>query len=191
MKTIFISNFCLMAVLFFVFSCGGSESSPSPTPSPADCSKKPSVSVSAIVASACGQTGGSFEVTASGGVGKLTYSINGTNFQDANSFKNLAAGKYTVTVKDANGCSNTAQASIESGTSYQTSIKSIIEANCATSGCHSGAQSPNFTSFANIQANAEKIKARTVAKTMPPSGGLTDQQINLIKCWVDDGAKNN
>lgn len=183
-----MAHLCLVLLLFAIVSCG-SESSPSP--SAADCSKKPSVSVTAIVASPCGQTGGSFEVTASGGVGKLTYSINGTSFQEANSFKNLAAGKYTVTVKDANNCTNTAQATVESGTSYKASVKSIIEANCATSGCHRGSQSPNLSSFANIQANAERIKIRTVAKTMPPSGGLSDQQINLIKCWVDDGAKDN
>ncbi len=182
-------HFCLTASLFFVFSCGGSGSSPSP--STPDCSQKPSVSVTGIVASPCGQTGGGFDVSASGGVGKLTYSINGTTFQDANSFKNLAAGKYTVTVKDANNCTNTAQATVESGTSYRNSVKSIIETNCAVSGCHAGSQSPNFTSFTNIQANAERIKTRTTAKTMPPSGGLSDQQINLIKCWVDDGAKDN
>ncbi len=189
MKTILLANFCLLAGLFFAFSCGSSESSPSP--SAADCSKKPSVSVTGIVASPCGQTGGSFDVTASGGVGKITYSINGTSFQDANSFKNLAAGKYTVTVKDANNCTNTAQATVESGTSYKAAVKSIIETSCAISGCHAGSQSPNFTSFANIQANAERIKTRTLAKTMPPSSRLSDQQINLIKCWVDDGAKDN
>lgn len=54
-----------------------------------------------------GQTDGSITVTASGGTGTLTYSIDATNFQASNSFQNLAAGNYTITVKDDNDCTFT------------------------------------------------------------------------------------
>jgi len=37
----------------------------------------------------------------------LKYSINGTEWQTTRSFTNLSAGIYTVTVKDANGCTGT------------------------------------------------------------------------------------
>jgi hypothetical protein len=47
---------------------------------------------------------GSITVTASGGTGTLTYSKDGTNFQASNVFTGLTAGDYTITVKDANGC---------------------------------------------------------------------------------------
>ncbi len=42
----------------------------------------------------------------------LTYSINGTTFQSSNIFTGLAAGNYTVTVKNASGCTGTTQVTI-------------------------------------------------------------------------------
>ncbi len=48
---------------------------------------------------------GSIEITASGGTASLQYSIDdGANWQSAGQFENLAAGSYTIKVKDANEC---------------------------------------------------------------------------------------
>lgn len=41
---------------------------------------------------------------ASGGTGPYTYSIDGVNFQSTPSFSDMAGGPYTITVKDAAGC---------------------------------------------------------------------------------------
>jgi hypothetical protein len=41
--------------------------------------------------------------TAGGGISPYTYSLNGTTFQAGNTFT-VSAGTYTVTIKDANGC---------------------------------------------------------------------------------------
>lgn len=49
-------------------------------------------------------------VTATGGAGVLEYSINGVAFQSGNEFLDLANGVYTVTVRDENGCTSTAEA---------------------------------------------------------------------------------
>ena len=43
--------------------------------------------------------------TAQGGTGAITYSIDGVNFQTSATFAGLADGTYTLTVRDANGCS--------------------------------------------------------------------------------------
>src|SRR5690606_1149380 len=50
---------------------------------------------------------GVITVTAMGGTGDLEYSIDDENFQEENFFENLAAGTYTVTVRDENGCTST------------------------------------------------------------------------------------
>ncbi|RDC66444.1 M4 family metallopeptidase [Adhaeribacter pallidiroseus] len=47
----------------------------------------------------------SFTVSVSGGAAPYSYSLDNSNFQNSNEFKNLATGKtYTVYVKDAGGC---------------------------------------------------------------------------------------
>ena len=54
-------------------------------------------------------TDGEFTISAWGGTGTLQYSKdNGTTYQAANVFSNLAAGNYKVKVRDANGCTSTA-----------------------------------------------------------------------------------
>lgn len=54
-----------------------------------------------------GLTDGSFTVTATGGDGSFSYSLDGTNFSTTNAFTGLAAGNYTVTVKDGSDCTAT------------------------------------------------------------------------------------
>ena len=51
-----------------------------------------------------GGSDGSVEVSGSGGTPSYQYSINGVDFFDSGTFGPLAAGNYTVTVADANGC---------------------------------------------------------------------------------------
>src|SRR4029079_16642335 len=50
--------------------------------------------------------GGTTTITASGSSGTpaYTYSTNGTVFQASATFSGAGAGSYTITVKDANGC---------------------------------------------------------------------------------------
>jgi hypothetical protein len=59
-----------------------------------------------------GSTNGVITVSSSGGTGALTYSKDGTNYQSSNVFSGLAAGSYTLTTKDANGCTKTATTTI-------------------------------------------------------------------------------
>ncbi|MFH6956141.1 T9SS type B sorting domain-containing protein [Flavobacterium aquidurense] len=63
-----------------------------------------------VNASAVGQClgDGDYTITATGsGVGTLEYSIDGTNFKTDNKFIVTVAKDYTITVKDANGCTAT------------------------------------------------------------------------------------
>ena len=81
------------------------------------------------------------------------------------------------------------------GTSFAQTIQPIINANCAISGCHvTGQQNPPLTTYEQVAANADRVKARTSNGTMPPTSSglsLTIEDIESIACWVDDGAPNN
>ncbi|MBL0356834.1 MAG: SprB repeat-containing protein [Chitinophagaceae bacterium] len=73
----------------------------------------PSPLITAIPAAAtCGNTNGTITAFGSNGTGALQYSINGNIFQPGNTFTSLTPGAYTVTVKDANGCTNTTSVTI-------------------------------------------------------------------------------
>lgn len=90
----------VIAVGMFLFSCSNEKG-----PSPNDCQLNP-VKIVTIQSSlaTCGAQDGSLEITASGGNGEYTYSIDGTNFQSGHKFTGLQAGSYNVSVKDMNDC---------------------------------------------------------------------------------------
>jgi hypothetical protein len=57
------------------------------------------------------QSNGSITAAATGGAG-FTYSLNNGAFQTSGTFSNLAAGTYTITAKNSNGCTGTTQVSL-------------------------------------------------------------------------------
>lgn len=83
--------------------------------------------------------------------------------------------------------------------SFQEDVRPIIETKCAISGCHNGdlGQDLNWSVFENFHARAASglVKFRVTHRIMPPSsspaGPLTQDQINAIACWTDQGALNN
>lgn len=60
-----------------------------------------------LVQPACVGNLGSITVNGGGGVAPYTYSFNGLNFQAGNVISPLVSGSYTITIKDANGCTAT------------------------------------------------------------------------------------
>lgn len=139
----------------------------------------------------CGTADGRIAVTASGGVAPYLFSLNGNATQSDGVFSGLGSGTYTLLVADSEGCELEQEVVLTSGISYQNSIRTIIETDCAISGCHNGSVSPDLRSFSSIQSSANRIKARTQNRSMPRGRTLTQTEIDLIACWVDDGALNN
>lgn len=143
-------------------------------------------------AAGCETAQGRIVVETFGGQAPYEYAINGGVFQSSNIFNNLSAGNFQVIARDAQGCSISQNAVLTSGVSFQNTIQVIIETNCALPNCHGGSQPPDLRGFANIQNQRERIRVRTSNRSMPVGGlRLTDEQIQAISCWVEDGAPQN
>jgi archaellin len=142
----------------------------------------------------CASPNGSITVNVSGGIPPYEYKIGTGAFVSSNIFSSLKGGNYIITVQDDADCLITINNTVPStAVSFQTQIKEILELNCIKSGCHNGDNGAdrNWSIFSNVQNKATNIKSRTTSGTMPPSGALPQNQIDLIACWVDNGAQNN
>lgn len=136
----------------------------------------------------CNTNNGEIRVKGTGGSKPYQYKLEASGtYQNDSVFKNLSAGTHQIFVQDNDGCETNQSAILTSGVQFS-EVKTIVSTNCALSGCHNGSISPNLSIDANIKASSSRIKARTGAGTMPPSGPLSTQQVNAIACWVDDGA---
>lgn len=83
---------------------------------------------------------------------------------------------------------------------YQNGISAIFETSCSYSGCHSGPAPGNFTNYDGIASYIDGglLERRVlVDRNMPPinaTGGptsLSDEEIELFKCWVQAGYPEN
>lgn len=83
----------------------------------------PSASVTNV--SCFGGNNGSITVTNVNATAPFQYSMNGINFQNSNVFSNLTAGAYTITVKDANGCTGFVSKTIAQPTQLLATLNSV------------------------------------------------------------------
>lgn len=145
----------------------------------------------------CLSPNGSVTINGTGGTPPYAFLFGTSGFGTANSFSDLREGNYNAIIKDAQDCQKTLGIVVgrqSTGVSFASQIKPIIETHCAISGCHvAGATNPNFSQLSNIQSSSSRIKTRTGNRSMPIGNGgtLSQAQIDLIACWVDDGALNN
>jgi gliding motility-associated-like protein len=104
-------------------------------------------------ATICGQSNGTITVVASGGTAPYNFNLNGGANQGSTFFNNLAAGNYTVTATDANGCTTT----------FNTAVGVLPTVNI---------QSSNSTSVSCFGGNNGTI-------TIVATGGVAPLQYNL------------
>jgi hypothetical protein len=141
-----------------------------------------------------------------GGNGEVTIVVDSENlpysyregdgeFTSQNNFTGLSSGNHTFSVRDNNNCMVTLTVTVPQGntaTSWTNDILPIMEKNCAISGCHNGvSRSNDFRQYASVKMHAKDVKSKTRDRSMPFDGSLTQNQIDLIACWVDDGAPQN
>ena len=89
------------------------------------------------------------------------------------------------------------------GVSFQEEILPILQASCAVAGCHAAPNPPkglNLETYADFEkggvfnpgdSNGSVVIRRIDGGGMPPGAPLADDQIQLFKDWIDEGAKNN
>jgi len=125
----------------------------------------------------------------------------------------LTGCKVIVEPEASNSLSN------NSAATFSTVQKEVFNVSCALAGCHSGANaaaemdlssgkafnnlvnvpSISNTSFVRVQAgnsaNSFLIKRlRNIGESsgiMPPSGKLSENAIQLVETWINNGAKND
>ena len=139
---------------------------------------------------------GSITATPSGGTGPYTFSMNGGAFQSSNIFSGLAAGNYTVTAKDVNGCTGTSAGtvvgSLPAGTLFS-AVRNLVQANCVS--CHNASipnGGMNFADDCNIVNFKDRIRARAVdgsPSAMPPTGLLPAGERQKITDWINAGGR--
>lgn len=77
---------------------------------------------------------------------------------------------------------------------FSANVQPLINAKCATSGCHDATASGGliFQNYSQISGAKDRVNARAVVeKSMPPTGPLQPAELNIIKCWIESGAPNN
>lgn len=77
---------------------------------------------------------------------------------------------------------------------FQADILPLITSKCAIPGCHNTDASGGIIlqNYADISTAKARIYERAVVeKSMPASSPLQPAEINLLKCWIDNGAKDN
>jgi hypothetical protein len=197
---------CLILILisfsFFVLngcSKGGSDNKPSDS-----CAGITITVAASATAADAGLSNGSIVATGAGSTG-FTYSLNNGAFQSSGTFNNLAAGKYTITAKNTNGCSGAANVTVvskDAGCAGKTpgplftAVKAVVTSNCAVSGCHNGTQAPDYRVDCTIVDYADLIKLRAVDQAntadqmpQPPRMALAQSDRDKITAWITAGKR--
>lgn len=136
-----------------------------------------------------GGTNGTITVTAAGGTGTKTYSNDGgVTFQASNLFTGLAAGTYSIVVKDQNNCTTTPSSVTinQSGSALAVAVTSVTNIACngastgavniTASGGYSTAYTYSWTGPASYTAVTEDLTSRPAGVynvTVTDAGGCT------------------
>lgn len=140
------------------------------------------------VNSTCGNSNGEACVSAGGGTSPYTYSWNTTPVQTTSCATGVAAGNYTVTVSDANGCTATASVIVSNSSGGSASATVVSDATGAglcdgsASASITGGASPYTYLWDNGQATSTStgLCAGTVCVTVTDDNGCTSVACVII-----------
>lgn len=91
--------------------------------------------------------GGVIELAASSGTAPFEFQLNGGPWQSNGLFSGLAAGNYTIMVRDAAGCTSVEQVTVAPPLPTQLSLLSVVDATCVAPGAISVSASNGAAPF--------------------------------------------
>jgi large repetitive protein len=138
----------------------------------------------ATVNSTCGSANGTLTIgTVTGGTAAYTYSINASAYTGTTNYTGLAAGTYTVTVKDVNGCTFTVNPVVTNTPGPTAQATSTTNSTCGLSngtvtiGATTGGTSPYTFAFNGgafgSAVNFTGLAAGTYTVTVKDANGCT------------------
>lgn len=144
--------------------------------------------ITSVSNATCNEANGALSITVSGGIPSYTYLWSNGATDETASY--LAAGNYTISVKDAIGCTQTAIINITSSSggtvsvTINTDIKCNGDKNGVATGTMIGGASPYTYNWSNGSNNqiANNLSAGTYTLTIQDVNGCTDAQtITLVE----------
>jgi hypothetical protein len=94
-----------MAAVLLFLACGKkSDDTNNNVGNNSPCLVNPMTLTASVGPATLGQSNGTINATASGGGSGITYSIDGSTYQNTGVFANLAVGAYTVSARSTQGC---------------------------------------------------------------------------------------
>jgi hypothetical protein len=147
-------------------------------------SSGPTAQPISTVNSTCGNANGVLNIGATtGGAAPFTYSVNGSAYTGTTSYTGLAAGSYTVIVKDAGGCMFTTSATISNTPGPTAQAATTVNSTCGNAngsvnvGATTGGTAPYVYSFDGGAFTAATsyngLAAGTYAVTVKDANGCT------------------
>lgn len=130
------------------------------------------------VSSSCGVNDGEASVSATGGVGSLSYLWNDPSSQTTPTAANLSAGIYVIVVTDATGCSNAANVPLNDN-GAPLLITSAEDANCSNSADgEASVQAIGMGSYSYLWDDALAQANDTAFNLLPGTYGVTVTDTN-------------
>lgn len=77
--------------------------------------------------------------------------------------------------------------------SWSKSVKPLFETECAITGCHvaNSSQQLRLGTYEQVQASQSDVREQVSDRKMPRVSPLSEKEIFLITCWIDQGARDN
>lgn len=142
----------------------------------------------------CLEGTGGVTIEVADGTPPYQYRLADGPYGTSNVFPGLRRGTHALSVKDDSGCEVELQVTIPqgiTGVSWKNDVLPIVKTSCALNGCHDGLVRPDLSRYDKAKFYAAKMKEFTQDRSMPFEGSISQEEIDLIACWVDDGAPDN